>query len=119
MMWVRLDSSSPRELIGGKARSLLRLAAAGLPVPPALVVTTDLWRAWRAAGPPLPAALDAPGALEAVESARVAVAQAPFPEGFVASLTAALAALAPGAAARFSVRSSADVEDRAGGVAAG
>ncbi len=39
---VRLDGTAnpPRELIGGKAASIERLRAAGLPVPPAFVITT-------------------------------------------------------------------------------
>lgn len=39
---VRLDgtASPPRELIGGKAASIERMRAAGLPVPPAFVITT-------------------------------------------------------------------------------
>jgi len=40
----------PRELIGGKAWSLARMRALGLPVPPAVVVTADACRAYLAAG---------------------------------------------------------------------
>src|SRR5262252_4193065 len=45
---VRLGPGAPPERIGGKARSLLRLSAAGLSVPRAIVVTTDLFAARRA-----------------------------------------------------------------------
>lgn len=40
---VRLDGTAnpPRELIGGKAASIERMRAAGLPVPPAFVITTE------------------------------------------------------------------------------
>ena len=64
---VRLGAGAPVEKIGGKARSLLRLAEAGLPVPQAIVVTTDLLAKLRAGGPKLPSTLNAPGALTTVE----------------------------------------------------
>lgn len=41
---------------GGKATGLARMVAAGIPVPPAVVIGTDGYRAWRAAGA-LPAEL--------------------------------------------------------------
>lgn len=103
--------------IGGKARSLLRLREAGLPVPPALAVTTDLFRAMRAGGPPLPATLDAPGALEALAHAGRALRSAPWPNGFLAELDRALASLPDGG--RLSVRSSADAEDDPDALGAG
>ncbi|MCB1745622.1 MAG: pyruvate, phosphate dikinase [Gammaproteobacteria bacterium] len=45
---LALDGSSlpPREQIGGKAWSVARMQALGLPVPPAVVVTTDACRAY-------------------------------------------------------------------------
>src|SRR5258708_16117175 len=49
--------------IGGKARSLLRLAEAGLRVPAAFVITGQLFRRLRQAGPPVPRALRGAGGL--------------------------------------------------------
>ncbi len=119
---ISLAPAPPAHLyakLGGKARSLLRLAAAGLAVPPATVVTTDLFAALRAGGPALPARLTAPDALAALARAEAALAGAPWPDGFEDELAGALAALAPGADARFAVRSSATVEDEAGVLAPG
>jgi phosphohistidine swiveling domain-containing protein len=103
--------------IGGKARSLRRLAAAGLPVPPALVVTADLFHALRAGGPELPAALADEAALAATARAAEALRAAPWPAGFEDELAAGLAQL--GTEGPFSVRSSATLEDRAGALGAG
>jgi len=105
--------------IGGKARSLLRLAAAGAAVPRAFAITTELFRALRAAGPPLPAALNDDQALATAREAAAALEAAPWPAGFGAALAAALAELDPAPTARFSVRSSATLEDRADAVGAG
>ena len=116
---LRLGPTAPAEKIGGKARSLLRLAAAGLRVPPALVVTSDLFAALRAGGPPLPKTLAAPGALAALEAAVRALVAAPLPPGFRAGLAAELAALDGGPSPRFSVRSSAAIEDDADTLGAG
>jgi phosphohistidine swiveling domain-containing protein len=104
--------------LGGKARSLLRLAAAGLPVPEAFAVTSDLFEALRAGAPALPAALD-PGALTAIAGASRALAARPWPEGFRQTLTAMLRAVASQPDARFAVRSSASIEDRSDALAAG
>jgi pyruvate,water dikinase len=104
-----------RPAVGGKARSLARLTAAGLPVPAGFVVTDALFRALMAGAPALPAALDAT-ALETLAAAAAHLEGAPFPEGFLAALAARLESLA---AAAFSVRSSFAVEDRPGEVAAG
>jgi pyruvate,water dikinase len=116
---VQLAPGVGRDAVGGKAASLLRLAEAGLQVPRALVVPQDVFRAMRAAGPALPDDLAAPGALGAVEGAREAMAAASLPVEVRAALPAELAALSPGPGARFSVRSSANVEDRPGALAAG
>jgi phosphohistidine swiveling domain-containing protein len=104
--------------IGGKARSLLRLAAAGLPVPPAIAVSSDLHRALRAGGPPLGTLADEPS-LAVTADAATALAAASWPAGFEAELAAALAHLSPDPGARFSVRSSATLEDRADALGAG
>ncbi|HEY4393964.1 MAG TPA: PEP/pyruvate-binding domain-containing protein [Polyangia bacterium] len=116
---VRLDPAAPRDKIGGKARSLLSLDQAGLPVPPALAVTTELFSALRAGAPPLPPSLEEPGALEALEGAARALRQAPWPIGFAPELAAALASLDGRPEARFAVRSSAAIEDRAEALGAG
>ena len=120
---VQLDrdapADKPAEKIGGKARSLLKLAAAGLPVPPAIALSTELFSTLRAGGPPLPATLAAPGALAAIESAAQALHEAPWPVGFAESLARALAALDGRAQARFAVRSSAAIEDRPDALGAG
>src|SRR5499427_211482 len=116
---VRLGPGAPPERIGGKARSLLRLAAAGLEVPKAIVVTTDLFAALRAEGPPLPSTLNAPGAVTAVEGAARALAAAPWPEGFATALAREVDTLVPEPGARYAVRSSASIEDDATVLAAG
>jgi phosphohistidine swiveling domain-containing protein len=105
------------ESVGGKARSLARLAAAGLPVPRAFAVTSALFGALRAGGPPLPGALS--DMLAVAREAETALATAPWPAGFEAELAAALARLAPGPDGRFSVRSSATIEDRGDALGAG
>ncbi len=108
-----------RELIGGKARSVRELAALGLPVPPAFAVTTELLASLRAGGPALPDSLAEPNALNAVAAARRTVADARWPVGFAEKLTAELGRLGGAPQARFSVRSSADVEDQGDALAAG
>jgi rifampicin phosphotransferase len=116
---VRLGSGAPLDKIGGKARSLLRLAEAGLPVPKAFVVTADLLASLRAGGPHLPSTLAAPGALTTVEGAARALASAPWPEGFATALVREVDTLVPEPGARYAVRSSASIEDKAGVLAAG
>ena len=116
---VRLGPGAPPDKIGGKARSLLRLAEAGLPVPKAIVVTTDLLASLRAGGPHLPMTLAAPGALTTVEGAARALAAAPWPEGFAYALAREIDTLVPEPGARYAVRSSASIEDEAGVLAAG
>jgi pyruvate,water dikinase len=116
---VRLGPGAPADRIGGKARSLIRLAAAGLPVPRAIAVTTDLYAALRADGPPLPATLSEPDALGAIEHAARALSTAPWPAGFAETLAREVDTLIPEPGARFSVRSSAEIEDQAGALASG
>jgi pyruvate,water dikinase len=118
---VRLGAAAAlaADRIGGKARSLVELAALGLPVPPAIAVTTDLFVALRADAPALPETLVAPNAFAELEQAARALAAAPWPAGFAETLAREADTLVPEPGARFSVRSSADVEDRAGALAAG
>jgi phosphohistidine swiveling domain-containing protein len=112
--------------IGGKARSLARLAALGLPVPPAFVVGPALWRDLRASGPPVPRRLESGADLTALDAARDALLNAAFPAEFESELRRALDAVqgaVPGTASSlggaFAVRSSGDTEDRAGALGAG
>jgi pyruvate, orthophosphate dikinase len=61
MRWVSLLDGSPapgREAIGGKAWSLARMRALGLPVPPAFVVTTEACHAYFDGGRSLPDGLE-------------------------------------------------------------
>ncbi|HEY0709914.1 MAG TPA: PEP/pyruvate-binding domain-containing protein, partial [Polyangia bacterium] len=99
-------------VLGGKAASLVRLRAVGLPTPRGFVVTHALSAALAGADPS-PLDTDANGN-DASASDRFLTA--PFPPGFEAGLAARLAALGGD---RFSVRSSFAHEDRAGEVAAG
>jgi pyruvate,water dikinase len=115
----RLGPTAPPSKIGGKARSVLSLAAAGLPVPTAFVVTTDLFAALRAGAPTLPASLADPGALAALDRAAQALRDAAWPAGFAEALAAAAASLDGRPDARFAVRSSAAIEDRADALGAG
>jgi hypothetical protein len=107
-----LDAGDPA--LGGKARSLGRLRAAGLLTPRGFAVTDELFRALRAGGPPLPA--DLAGALAALDAAVAALDAAPLPPGFTDALAAQLADLG---GARFSVRSSFAGEDEAGALGPG
>jgi phosphohistidine swiveling domain-containing protein len=113
---------------GGKARSLVRLADAGLPVPAAFAIGGALFRALRAGAPPLPAALRDAADLAALDRAGRAMTDARLPDGFVVELDAHLNALARGGARsgsgdddrpRYSVRSSFEREDRDDGLGAG
>jgi phosphohistidine swiveling domain-containing protein len=90
--------------LGGKARSLVRLAAAGLPTPPGFVVTDALFRALTEAGS------------NAGRDVDEALTTAAFPPAFLPALVDRLAALG---GARFSVRSSFAHEDEPGQIAAG
>ncbi|HET6146019.1 MAG TPA: PEP/pyruvate-binding domain-containing protein [Polyangia bacterium] len=113
-------TATPAGAVGGKARSLLRLAEAGLAVPPAFVVTDTLYRHLRAAGPPLPVALRTGVDLDALERACAALLAAPWPPGFSEEIVQHLARLAPADDhARFSVRSSFAREDDALALGAG
>jgi phosphohistidine swiveling domain-containing protein len=119
---VRLGPDADAAQLGGKARSLLRLAAAGLRVPEAFVVTSDLFAAMRAGGPALPATAGetpGPAALTAIAQASQALAARPWPEGLAQTLTSLLEAVAPVPTSRFAVRSSASIEDQPGALAAG
>ncbi|MES1204754.1 MAG: PEP/pyruvate-binding domain-containing protein [Pseudomonadota bacterium] len=105
-------------LIGGKARSLARLAALGLPIPAGFAISADLFQTLRATAPPLPARLQVAADLAALDTARAAIGRAPFPPGFHDQLNEALDRLGR-PPIQFSVRSSAATEDRPGALGAG
>jgi phosphohistidine swiveling domain-containing protein len=108
------------EAIGGKARSLARLAALGLPVPAGFALSTAVMGDLRARRPP-PLRLSTAADLAALDEARAAVAAAPFSAALEGELAAALRALASADApdVTFAVRSSAPDEDGADGAAPG
>jgi phosphohistidine swiveling domain-containing protein len=116
---VRLGPETDAAPLGGKARSLQRLAAAGLRVPAAFVVTSELLAFLRAGGPALPATLSGPDGLAAIERASRALALAPWPDELPGTLASMLRWLTPEPGARFAVRSSASIEDEAGALGAG
>ena len=98
--------------LGGKARSLARLSAAGLPTPAGFVVTDELFRA---IGPSLllPETID-DRVLADLDRASAELMAAAFPAGFSQELAARLTG-----DALWSVRSSFASEDVAGGLGAG
>ncbi len=103
--------------VGGKARSLRRIAAAGLRVPAAFAIGAQLFRRLRAGGPELPRALRTTADLAALDRARDALLTAPWPPDFLAELDRHLDRLESPTddGARFSVRSSFAREDGGGG----
>jgi len=109
--------------IGGKARSLARLAALGLPTPPAFVVTTALGRAMEAAvlgTRGAPAGVRSSRDLDLLAEIRRAWLDARWPAGFGDQVSRELEALGSAAASGgYSVRSSAPSEDDAGALAPG
>ena len=100
--------------LGGKARSLALLAAAGLPTPMGFVITDGLFRAI-APSLALPERID-DAVLAELDRARADLMAAPFPAGFAQELAARLAR---DAGALWSVRSSFAGEDVAGSLGAG
>ena len=114
------DPRATPAAIGGKARSLLRLASAGLRVPPAFAITDALFRRLRAGGPPLPRTLRGAGDLVTLDRSRDQLLAAPWPADFLAELARHLDRLAPAEGhARFSIRSSFAREDDGRAMAAG
>jgi phosphohistidine swiveling domain-containing protein len=106
------DLHDPDARLGGKARSLARLAAAGLRTPAGFAITDELFRAL---GPSLvlPDRIDGE-ALAKLDGARADLMAAPFPLGFSQALAGRLAL-----GALWSVRSSFASEDVAGNLGAG
>jgi phosphohistidine swiveling domain-containing protein len=106
------DLHSADACLGGKARSLARLSAAGLRTPAGFVVTDELFRAICPARS-LPERID-DAALAELDRARADLMAAPFPAGFPEELARRLAQ-----DALWSVRSSFANEDVPGGLGAG
>jgi phosphohistidine swiveling domain-containing protein len=100
--------------LGGKARSLARLSAAGLPTPVGFVVTDELFRAI-SPSLSLPEKMD-DVALADLDRAQAELMAAPFPAGFSQELAGRLAQSPD---VLWSVRSSFASEDVAGGLGAG
>jgi pyruvate,water dikinase len=98
--------------LGGKARSLARLAAAGLGTPAGFVITDELFRAI-APSLALPDRIN-DDALAKLDRVRADLMAAPFPSGFSQELAGRLAL-----SALWSVRSSFASEDIAGSLGAG
>jgi len=100
--------------LGGKARSLARLAALGFATPPGFVVRDELFRVLcphRLAPGPLDES-----ALQALDRIRGDIDRAPWPQGFREELASGLRALG---GSRFSVRSSFASEDEGGALVVG
>jgi phosphohistidine swiveling domain-containing protein len=106
------DLHDPDARLGGKARSLARLAAAGLRTPAGFAITDELFRAF-APSLVLPERID-DRALAKLDRARADLMSAPFPAGFSRELASRLAL-----GVLWSVRSSFASEDVAGRLGAG
>ncbi len=100
--------------VGGKARSLAKLAAAGLPTPAGFVMTDELFRSLVATSA-LPSRLDESG-LQVLDAMAAQLHTRAWPAGLTDELRLRLAHTG---AAHWSVRSSFATEDRAGGLGAG
>lgn len=107
-----LDAADAK--LGGKARSLARLAAAGYPTPAGFAITDDLFRAL-CPKVAVPTPFD-DTACAHLERLGEQIRGARWPDGFQEELASRLASLG---VARFSVRSSFASEDMAGALAAG
>ena len=128
---LALSEAGPDDLprVGGKAASLVGLVAAGLPVPPAVVLTTEAFRRAVREGPAAPALAALEARLAAGEvpagdddpglvAVRAAIEALPLPDPLLAALRAALAAHLP-PAPTLAVRSSGVREDLQGASFAG
>jgi pyruvate,water dikinase len=117
--WLAEITADDVAAVGGKGASLGELDGAGLPVPPAFVVTADTYRRFvREAGiedelyEVVDVDVEDTAALaDAEAAARELVTSAPFPEGLREEIEGAYAELTDGAGAFVAVRSSATAED--------
>lgn len=109
-----LADIAPEQRVGGKARSLAELSAAGLATPAAFVIDDQLFRALCPGLVPV-ARLDE-SALDRLDQARQRLMHAAWPAGFLDELHARLATLG---ADRLAIRSSFAAEDAPGRLAAG
>ena len=100
--------------VGGKARSLMQLAAAGFLTPPGFAITDELFRALCPSPPSLDHIDEA--ALEALDMLRTRLMNEPWPTGFRDELQTRLASIK---SASYAVRSSFSGEDIAGQLGAG
>ena len=116
---VQLDRDAPAEKIGGKARSLVKLAAAGLPVPPAIALTTELFSTLARGRTTAARNPGGSGRAGGDRDGRARAARGALAGGVRRGAAAALAALDGRAQARFVVRSSAAIEDRPDALGAG
>ncbi len=108
--FAALSPDSEAAVVGGKARSLGRLAAAGHATPPGFVVRDRIARALLGAPPRWPRVLDEKAMRRLITHAH-RIGTTAWPSGFLAALRARLARL-PGR--RFCVRSSFALEDARG-----
>lgn len=117
-MWLCPLEDAPAESAGAKASALRALVAAGLPVPPALVLLAPAFSAVTGA-PGGPLELEHLGS--ALEAMAVAIEQADLSEalGPLAAEVSERAQQLAGAEGALAVRSSVSLEDRGAGAAAG
>ena len=116
---VQLDRDAPAEEIGGKARSLVKLAAAGLPVPPAMALTSELFSVCARADHRCRQRWRLRARWRRSNRRRARCKKRPGRRGSPRGSRGALAALDGRAEARFGVRSSAAMEDRPDALGAG
>jgi pyruvate,water dikinase len=125
VLWLEDIGSTDLERVGGKAASLGELVAAGLPVPPAFVVTADTYRSFveeTGIEEELFEAIDvetedSKALAEAAETAQTLVRETPLPESLREEILAACDRL--GEDVSVAVRSSATAEDMPGASFAG
>jgi pyruvate,water dikinase len=125
VLWLDDIGSTDLDRVGGKAASLGEMAAAGLPVPPAFVVTADTYRSFveeTGIQEELFEAIDvdtedSKALAEAAETAQDLVCETPLPESLRAEILGACDRL--GDDVSVAVRSSATAEDMPGASFAG
>jgi pyruvate,water dikinase len=117
VLWLDDVRADDLETVGGKAASLGEMTAAGLPVPPAFVVTADTYRSF-IEGTGVETELfetvdvdtdDSEALAEAAERAQALIRETPTPDPVREEILGAYAGIGEGAAV--AVRSSATAED--------